>query len=74
MGVRARRDEKYYKDLLASETSSEKNVENHSLQLDSNSKGPSNDSVYTTEKWKGQIEKVFAVSSVPPFLLKYPYT
>lgn len=57
VGVRARRDEKYYKDLLASETSSEKNVENHSLQLDSNSKGPSNDSVYTTEKWKGQIEK-----------------
>ncbi|XP_022138996.1 ecotropic viral integration site 5 protein homolog isoform X2 [Momordica charantia] len=57
VGVRARRVEKYYTDLLASDTNSENNVENHSLQSDSNSKGSSTDSVCTTEKWKGQIEK-----------------
>ncbi|XP_022977357.1 TBC1 domain family member 2A isoform X1 [Cucurbita maxima] len=57
VGVRARRVEKYYTDLLASDTNSENNAENHSLQSDSNSKGSSTDSVCTTEKWKGQIEK-----------------
>ena len=65
VGVRARRVEKYYTDLLASDTNSENNAENHSLQSDSSSKGSSTDSVCTTEKWKGQIEKVFALSSVP---------
>ena len=65
MGVRARRVENYYTDLLASETISENNVENPSLQSDSCSNGSSADSVCITEKWKGQIEKVFALSSVP---------
>lgn len=73
MGVRARRVEKYYTDLLASDTNSENNTENHSLQSDGNSKGSSTDSLCTTEKWKGQIEKVFALSLVPPFF-KYLYT
>ncbi|XP_022984209.1 TBC1 domain family member 8B-like [Cucurbita maxima] len=57
VGVRARRVENYYTDLLASETISGNNVENPSLQSDSSSNGSSADSVCITEKWKGQIEK-----------------
>lgn len=60
-----RRVEKYYTDLLASDTNSENNEEGHSLQSDSNIIGSATDSMCTTEKWKGQIEKVFALSSVP---------
>lgn len=61
-----RRVEKYYTDLLASDTNSENNTESHSFHSDSNVKG-SSDSMCTTEKWKGQIEKVN-----PSF--KYLYT
>uniref|UniRef100_A0A9I9D1P5 Rab-GAP TBC domain-containing protein n=1 Tax=Cucumis melo TaxID=3656 RepID=A0A9I9D1P5_CUCME len=57
VGVRVRRVEKYYTDLLASDTNSENNTESHSFHSDSNIKGSSTDSVCTTEKWKGQIEK-----------------
>lgn len=57
MGVRARRVEKYYRDLLASETDSG----NHSdQQPDGNNKGSIADVVSVPEKWKGQIEKVIA--------------
>lgn len=57
VGVRVRRVEKYYTDLLASDTNSENNEEAHSLQSDSNAIGSATDSMCTTEKWKGQIEK-----------------
>ncbi|GAV63725.1 RabGAP-TBC domain-containing protein [Cephalotus follicularis] len=57
VGVRARRVEKYYQSLLAPETGSGNNVEQHSLQSDSDSKSSSTDSMSVPEKWKGQIEK-----------------
>ncbi|XP_059666152.1 uncharacterized protein LOC132311976 [Cornus florida] len=56
VGVRARRVEKYYEDLLALETKSGDNVEHKSLQLE-NSKESTTDSMCIPEKWKGQIEK-----------------
>ncbi|KAA8534312.1 hypothetical protein F0562_031861 [Nyssa sinensis] len=56
VGVRARRMEKYYQDLLAPETNSGDGVEHQSLQSDNNCKG-STDSACAPEKWKGQIEK-----------------
>ncbi|XP_057981839.1 uncharacterized protein LOC131167075 isoform X7 [Malania oleifera] len=57
VGARARRVESYYQDLLAPETKSGKNMEQHDLQSDDNSKGLSADSACIAEKWKGQIEK-----------------
>ncbi|KAF9676749.1 hypothetical protein SADUNF_Sadunf08G0035300 [Salix dunnii] len=54
VGVRTRRVEKYYQDLLASETNSGNHVDQ---QSDSNTKGSTADSVCVPEKWKGQIEK-----------------
>ncbi|KAK8555057.1 hypothetical protein V6N13_103787 [Hibiscus sabdariffa] len=55
VGVRARRVENYYKDLLANETNSGNNTEKQSLQYDS--KGSTTEPVCGPEKWKGQIEK-----------------
>ncbi|XP_039037406.1 ecotropic viral integration site 5 protein homolog isoform X2 [Hibiscus syriacus] len=55
VGVRARRVEKYYQDLLANETNSGNNNEQQSLQSDS--KGSTTEPVCGPEKWKGQIEK-----------------
>ncbi|KAJ0101062.1 hypothetical protein Patl1_06205 [Pistacia atlantica] len=57
VGVRARRVEKYYQDLLASETKSGNNTEENISLSDSNSKSSTTDSVRVPEKWKGQIEK-----------------
>jgi len=60
VGVKERRVEKYYQDLLASESDSEIKTDQHSLQsIDSNGK-TGGDFVRMPEKWKGQIEKVFA--------------
>ncbi|OMP08090.1 hypothetical protein COLO4_06786 [Corchorus olitorius] len=55
VGVKTRRVDKYYQDLLANETNSGNNTEQQSLLSDS--KGPTTDSIGGPEKWKGQIEK-----------------
>ncbi|XP_039038955.1 TBC1 domain family member 8B-like isoform X2 [Hibiscus syriacus] len=55
VGVRARRVEKYYQDLLDNETNCGNNTEQQSLQSDS--KGSTTEPVCGPEKWKGQIEK-----------------
>ena len=51
--------EKYYLDLLVSNTILGSNTENGHVELDSNKKESSLDSVPVPEKWKGQIEKDF---------------
>ncbi|KAK6929243.1 Rab-GTPase-TBC domain [Dillenia turbinata] len=56
VGVRARRVDKYYQDLLTSDTKHDDNVENHRTQVE-NSERSSPESVSVPEKWKGQIEK-----------------
>ncbi|KAK7358024.1 hypothetical protein VNO80_17323 [Phaseolus coccineus] len=57
VGVKTRREEKYYQDLLASESDSEIKTDQQSLQsIDSNGK-TGGDFVRMPEKWKGQIEK-----------------
>ncbi|RDX76752.1 TBC1 domain family member 8B [Mucuna pruriens] len=57
VGVKARRMEKYYHDLLASESDSEIKTDQQSVQsTDSNGKAGA-DFVRMPEKWKGQIEK-----------------
>ncbi|XVF23736.1 hypothetical protein REPUB_Repub13aG0065300 [Reevesia pubescens] len=55
VGVRTRRVENYYRDLLANETNSGNNTEQDSSHSDS--KGSSTESICGPEKWKGQIEK-----------------
>ncbi|KHG03911.1 TBC1 domain family member 8B [Gossypium arboreum] len=55
VGVRARRVDNYYQDLLANETNCGNNTEQQSLQSDS--KGSTTESIGGPEKWKGQIEK-----------------
>ncbi|OWM87560.1 hypothetical protein CDL15_Pgr022672 [Punica granatum] len=57
VGVKARRVENYYNDLLSHETNPNNNVEQQTLQQDSNGKGTNTDSGCLPEKWKGQIEK-----------------
>ncbi|PRQ58931.1 putative Rab-GTPase-TBC domain-containing protein [Rosa chinensis] len=57
VGVKLRRVDNYYQDLLASETKAGSDVEQHSLDSDINSKLSTTDSAYVPEKWKGQIEK-----------------
>ncbi|KAG6763607.1 hypothetical protein POTOM_031034 [Populus tomentosa] len=54
VGARTRRVEKYYQDLLASETNSGNQVDQ---QSDSDTKGSTADTVCVPEKWKAQIEK-----------------
>ena len=56
MGVRARRVEKYYQDLLTSETKGGNDVEQDVSDSDNNTKG--SPTGCAPEKWKGQIEKV----------------
>ncbi|KAK6933293.1 Rab-GTPase-TBC domain [Dillenia turbinata] len=56
VGVRARRVDKYYQDLLTSDTKHGDNVENHSTQVEISERS-STESVSVPEKWKGQIEK-----------------
>ncbi|XVE75298.1 hypothetical protein DITRI_Ditri12bG0083400 [Diplodiscus trichospermus] len=55
VGVRARRAENYYQDLLGNETNSGNNIDQKSLQSDN--KGSTTESMHMLEKWKGQIEK-----------------
>ncbi|KAK1572269.1 hypothetical protein Q3G72_029945 [Acer saccharum] len=57
VGVRARRAEKYYQDLLASEYNSGNKADQDSLLSDSDSNSTNTESVCMPEKWKGQIEK-----------------
>ncbi|GFY83646.1 Ypt/Rab-GAP domain of gyp1p superfamily protein [Actinidia rufa] len=57
VGARARRVEKYYKDLLGTEAISSENVGQQRSQLENTRKGSNADPVYVPEKWKGQIEK-----------------
>lgn len=60
VGVRVRRTETYYQDLLALGTGSGNNTERSSVESEDsgNSVNPSMDSVCIPEKWRGQIEKV----------------
>ncbi|KAL0322404.1 UNVERIFIED_CONTAM: TBC1 domain family member 9B [Sesamum calycinum] len=53
VGVRARRVEKYYQNLLAPDA----NIESKSTELEDKNHESNVDSVGISEKWKGQIEK-----------------
>ncbi|CAM8975360.1 unnamed protein product [Rhodiola kirilowii] len=57
VGVRARRVEKYYQQLLAQESISHEKVEKQEQDSDNKLKGSPIDTVSVPEKWKGQIEK-----------------
>lgn len=62
MGVKSRRVENYYKELLSPEKYPGNNAEKQALQQDSNANS-STDSVCLPRKWQGQIEKVGASMS-----------
>ncbi|KAJ8760297.1 hypothetical protein K2173_011709 [Erythroxylum novogranatense] len=53
VGVRARRVDKYYQDLLKAEL----NTNHVDKELDNHAKDSTMDHLYAPEKWKGQIEK-----------------
>ncbi|KAJ8759904.1 hypothetical protein K2173_010005 [Erythroxylum novogranatense] len=53
VGVRARRVDKYYQDLLKAEL----NTNHVDKELDNHAKDSTMDHLYASEKWKGQIEK-----------------
>lgn len=76
VGVRARRVENYYKDLLATDTNSGDSTKHQSSELDEDSKGSMTESVCIPEKWKAQIEKVitYARFLFSFLLLLYIYT
>ncbi|XP_019441616.1 PREDICTED: rab GTPase-activating protein 1-like [Lupinus angustifolius] len=58
VGVKARRREKYYQNLLASENDSERKMDQQSMQQSTDNNGKTTaDPVFVSEKWKGQIEK-----------------
>lgn len=71
VGVKVRRVDNYYQDLLAAETKAGSDVEQHSLDSEINSKMSTTDSAYVPEKWKGQIEKVICFYSV--FAIVYEF-
>lgn len=62
VGVKARRIEKYYQNLLDSDTKNDNILENQISQTENGSNGSKTSSVESVicipEKWKGQIEKV----------------
>jgi len=58
VGVKARRVEKYYQDLLASNGDSGIKSNHQNGQLDDNDGKTNAESIHVPEKWKGQIEKV----------------
>lgn len=59
VGVRTRRVEKYYQDLLALDSGSGELTEHLSSELDTKSMGSATEEpINVPEKWKGQIEKV----------------
>lgn len=65
MGVRTRRVEKYYQDLLAPDTNSGDIAEHQRSELDSNALvSITEESACVPEKWKGQIEKVITYSKI----------
>lgn len=72
VGVKARRVEKYYQDLLSSESDSEVKTDQQSMEsTDSNGKTGA-DFGCMPEKWKGvkgQIEKVYAFDISPLLFL-----
>ncbi|KAL3520664.1 hypothetical protein ACH5RR_018813 [Cinchona calisaya] len=57
VGVKRRHVEKYYQDLLASNTKSVNNSDNGHEESEDIKMEPTADSVALPEKWKGQIEK-----------------
>ncbi|KAE9589300.1 putative Rab-GTPase-TBC domain-containing protein [Lupinus albus] len=57
VGVKARRRETYYQDLLASGSESERKMDQESMQSKDDNGIPTSDPVLVPEKWKGQIEK-----------------
>ncbi|OIW06847.1 hypothetical protein TanjilG_18229 [Lupinus angustifolius] len=57
VGVKARRVENYYQDLLASENESERKMDQQSMQSKDDNGIPMADPILVPEKWKGQIEK-----------------
>ncbi|XAR56119.1 hypothetical protein NMG60_11036458 [Bertholletia excelsa] len=57
VGVRARRVDKYYQELLGEESNSGNSVEEQFLRSDNSFKGSNTDAGSIPEKWKGQIEK-----------------
>lgn len=54
MGVKARRHERYYQDLLSLENDSGCNKKQDDINIDE----PRKEGLGLPEKWKGQIEKV----------------
>lgn len=58
VGVKARRIEKYYQNLLDADTNNDNSTEHQMLQSDKASNMSTGESVCIPEKWKGQIEKV----------------
>ncbi|XP_050920035.1 uncharacterized protein LOC127137633 [Lathyrus oleraceus] len=57
VGVKARRVDKYYQNLLASNGDSEIKSNHQNLQLDDNDGKINAELIHVPEKWKGQIEK-----------------
>lgn len=61
VGVRTRRVEKYYQDLLALDNGSGDITEHPSSELDTSGIGPATEEpIDVPAKWKGQIEKVYS--------------
>jgi hypothetical protein len=58
VGVKERRVEKYYQDLLASNGDSKIKSNHQNTQLDDNDGKTNGEFIPVPEKWKGQIEKV----------------
>lgn len=58
VGVKTRRVQNYYQDLLKPPSNAEITMEEQMVQSDKDSKASDADSVNIPEKWKGQIEKV----------------
>jgi hypothetical protein len=58
VGVKERRAEKYYQDLLASNGDSKIKSDHQNTQLDDNDGKTNGEFIPVPEKWKGQIEKV----------------
>ena len=59
--------EKYYQDLLASNVKSANNTDNRHVESEDCKKESTADCIAISEKWKGQIEKVFGL----PFYCDY---
>lgn len=71
VGVKARRVEKYYQNLLASNGDSEIKSNHQNLQLDDNDGKINAELILVPEKWKGQIEKVLTFDTSPRYLRRW---